>query len=176
MEAINKHLKKLGESEQKRYHYEISQLDEAEKLRLETLVARMERAGAAKPLSWAWSEFKEGIPQWARFMILKGFFRMAFDLEGNLEAGCDFDPDIHETYQQIVEAAGEEKLKHFLLSYGKGMLYNTTSLFDEGNMDYENNDSWLLMTYDRNTGAVGKAISGLHEDYMEFETELENEK
>lgn len=172
METINKHIEKLDENEQKRYRYEISRLDEAGKQQLETLVTRMDKAGAAKPLSWAWSEFKEGIPQWTRFMILKGLLQSAGDTAGNLDCGCDFDPAIHETYQEIANGAGEEKLKQFLQSYSKGMLYNVIGLFDEGNTDYDSNDSWQLMTLDREAGTLGKPISGLHEDFIEFENEL----
>ncbi len=173
MNETNKYISRLSEQEQKRYRYELSKLDEAQSQELEALVTRMVQAGAKKPLSWAWSEFKEGIPQWARFMIISGMYRSAHDVAGNVDAGSEFARDSQETYTTLVAAAGEEKVNHFLESYARGMLYNMLGILDEGNPDYESKDSWMLITYDSSTEAPGKPISGLHEDFLEFESEID---
>lgn len=136
MNETNKYLSQLADGEQKRYRYELSKLDAAQLQQLEALVTRMARSGARRPLSWAWSEFREGIPQWARFMILKGMYLSAGDLKGNTDAATDFLPCSGSTYNQVAAAIGEEKLNQFLVSYSKGMLYNLLGLFDEGHMSY----------------------------------------
>lgn len=163
----------MSEHNRKHYAYELSKLSEAEKQQLEALVARMVKDGAKKPFEWAWSEFREGIPQWARFMILKGMYQSAYDIPGNIDSGDEFDQETGNTYQGIVEKVGKEKLHQFLTSYARGMLYNMIGIFDEGNFDNESNDSWLLMTQDRESGEPVKPISGLHEDFMEFDQEIE---
>ncbi|QQT33044.1 hypothetical protein I6I99_10950 [Sphingobacterium multivorum] len=116
-------------------------------------------------MSWAWSEFQEGIPQWARFMILKGMYQSATDTEGNADAAMEFDQDAGEIYEEITEAVGEEKLKQFLTAYGKGMLYNMIEIFDEGNPDYDSNDSWKIVTEVRESESEERQIAGLHENF-----------
>lgn len=43
----------------------------------EDLVNRLRNAGAKNPFSWANSEIQEGIPQFARFLVLKSLFDIA---------------------------------------------------------------------------------------------------
>ncbi len=172
MEETSKQLMLLSEHEQKHYRFELSKLDDTQQARLEALVVRMVQSGATRPLSWAWSEFREGIPQWARFMILKGMYESANDVEGNADGADEFKPGSSVTYRDLRAIVGEEKLNQFLSSYGKGMLYNMLSIFDEGNFDYESNDSWMLVQYERQKGTLGRPISALHEDFLEFEQEM----
>lgn len=172
MNETSKFIAQLSDREQQRYRHEISRLNEAQQQQLEALVVRMARSGAKKPLDWAWSEFREGIPQWGRFMIIKELYLTARNVEGNVDAGHDFDPNTGKIYQEIAAVLGEERLKQFLVGYGKGLLNNMLGIFDEGNIDYESDDNWLLMTHDRQTGKTGRPISGLHEDFLEFDDEI----
>jgi hypothetical protein len=173
MEEINKQLGRMSAHDQKHYRYELSRLDEAQLQRLEELVVRMVKAGAAKPFHWAWSELREGIPQWARFMIISSMYRSAHDVEGNADASVEFGPGTQETYSDMIAALGKEKVQQFLKAYSKGMLYNLLGVFDEGNTDHESDDSWMLVTYDCRQETTGKPIGGLHEDFLEFEQEME---
>jgi len=172
MKILQEYLEKLSDNEQKRYRYELSKLTEAQVAQLETLVQRMGRSGAAQPLSWAWSEFREGIPQWARFMILKAMYGGARDIEGNVNAAAEFLPETTGIYEMLSAVVGPERLAQFLEGYSKGMLYNLLGTFDEGNPDYDEQDSWLLVTHDRETGELGKPISGLYGDFLEFDQEI----
>ena len=173
MEEIKKQLDQLSGSNKKYYEFEISKLNESEKQHLEELVLRMVKSGARKPLDWAWSEFREGLPQWARFMILKEMYLSAYDVGGNVDAAGEFGPEVSRVYEEISSGIGTEKLNRFLTAYAKGMLYNMLGIFDEGNFDYESNDSWILMTQNRETDEPGKPVSGLHEDFLEFEEQIE---
>ncbi|HJT74163.1 MAG TPA: hypothetical protein VJ720_09095 [Chitinophaga sp.] len=170
MKELQKYLEQS--SDRKYYEHRISTLSETEKERLEQLVIKMANAGAKEPFSWAFSEFREGIPQFARFMVLKGLYQSAYDIEGSIGTGNDFDPHIDTVYKEIADAVGEEKLKGFLINYGKGMLYNMLGILDEGNTDYESEDSWQLMEHNRGSDTLGKPVSGLHEDFLEFEQQL----
>lgn len=175
METINRCLANLDEGEQKRYRFEFAKLDEYQQKQLEALVSRMEYSGATKPLSWAWSEFDESIPQWARFMILKGMYQSAADIEGSVDTASEFNPNANQIFEEISEAIGAERLKQFLTAYSKGMLYNMIGIFDDGNPDYDSKDSWLLVTQDRESDTLGKPITGLHEDFLEFDGEYTTE-
>lgn len=172
MEQIKKYLGQMSDHNRRHYEYELSKISEAEKQRLEALVARMAENGAKKPFEWAWSEFREGIPQWARFMILKGMYQSVYDIEGSVDAGNEFDQQTSNIHQKIADKIGTEKLNQFLIGYAKGMLYNMLGIFDEGNFDHESKDSWMLVEYDIENDRLGKPISGLHEDFLEFEQEI----
>lgn len=160
-------------ADQKMYTYYVAKLNEEKSEQLEEMLLKFEAAGATRPLNWAWSELSEGIPQWARFMILKEMYQSAHDITGNVEASEEFDQKMNNSYQEITAKVGSEKLHQFLTAYAKGMLYNMLGVFDEGSFDYESKDSWLLVTHNRETGELGKAISGLHEDFLEFGSEIE---
>ncbi len=172
MEETNKQLMLLSEHEQKHYRYELSKLDDTQQARLEALVVRMVQSGATRPLSWAWSEFREDIPQWARFMVIKSMYQSAYDVAGNVDGADEFSPGSSEIYEELLAITGAEKLNHFFASYGKALLYNMLDILDEGNTDYECNDSWQLVTYYREKGKSGRPISALHEDFLEFDAEI----
>ncbi|HEX6431381.1 MAG TPA: hypothetical protein VF008_27005 [Niastella sp.] len=172
MKEIQKHLERSADK--KYYEHRISKLSETEKDRLELLVIKMANAGAKEPLRWAFSELQEGIPQFARFMILKSLYQSAHDVQGSIDCGNDFDRHINTTHKEIAAAVGEEKLQQFLINYSKGMLYNMLGIFDEGNFDFESEDSWQLVEFNRNSDTLGKPISGLHEDFIEFNQQLDS--
>ncbi len=68
MKNTQKHLE--NSSNKKYYEHIISKLTEEQKEEFESLVTRLEKAGAKTPLSWASSEVTEKIPQFARFLVL----------------------------------------------------------------------------------------------------------
>ncbi|RKT01740.1 hypothetical protein [Chryseobacterium defluvii] len=68
-------------------------------------------------------------------------YQSASDVEGNTDAALEFNQDTYYIFEEISQAIGAEKLNQFLSAYGKGMLYNLLGTFDEGNPDYESNDS-----------------------------------
>lgn len=173
MEQIKKCLWQLSDHNRKHYEYELSKMSEEKKQQLETFVVRLVKEGAKNPLSWAFSEVQEGIPQFARFMIIKNMYLCAYDVAGNVDAGEEFDQQTSNIHQEIVEKIGTEKLHQFLKSYAKGMLYNMVGVFDEGNLDYESDYSWQLMQYNPVTDTLGRPVSGLHEDFLEFDAEIE---
>jgi hypothetical protein len=175
MDEINKQLARMSDQDQKHYRYELSKLSESQRQAFEGFLVRMVNAGASKPFDWAWSEFREGIPQWARFNIIGGMYRAAHDVHGNAIAAEEFDGHAADIYRALVTALGEEKVNRFLKAYGKGMFYNVIDLF-EGHPDYDHDASWQLVTYNRQTEAMGRSISGLHEDFLEFESEIEGLK
>lgn len=155
------------------YEHHIPKLGEAEQEQLDLLVGQLAAAGARNPLPWAYSQATEGIPQLERFLVLKYLYLSALDIEGNIDAGHDFDRQLGERYKEIADVVGNDKLQHLLLNYGKGMLYNLLGVIDEGNTDYESDVSWQLLQYDRGKEQFGRGIGGLHEDFMEFHDEIE---
>jgi len=170
-----KHTQKHLENSEYKEFYEkkISELTDQQKEEFESLVIRLENAGAKNPLSWASSEVSEKIPQFGRFLVLKSLFDIAKSTEDNLSKAGDFDEEIEDKFEEIKEKIGEEKLFDFVKSYSKGIIYNIIELLDEGNRETDRDKiSWTLMKTDENFEPTGQIIQGLHEDFLEFEDEI----
>ena len=172
MKQTQKHLE--NSNQKKFYERKISELTSEQKNELESLVIRLEKAGAKNPLSWALSEVTEKIPQFGRFLVLKTLFDIAKSTEDNISIAEDFDEDFNDKFDEIKENVGQEKLFDFLTSYSKGIIYNLIELLDEGNREFDRDKiSWTLMKTDENFEPTGQIIQGLHEDFLEFENEIE---
>lgn len=174
MKDINKYIDKLNEHDQKYYRHRLKELSEAQKNELAELVENLDNAGATKPLSWAWSEITEGIPQFARFRVLQELYSAAYDVAGSIDsAENDFGYNAGTTYEAISGNLGKEKTDQFLIAYAKGMLYNLIGFLDEGNIEAERDGfSWRLMKTGEHGDEMIRGIDGLHEDFMEFEKEI----
>lgn len=171
MKHTEKHLQNSADKEY--YEKQISKLTDNQKEEFESLVIRLENAGAKNPLSWANSEVNEKIPQFGRFLVLKSLFEITKSTEDNISMATDFDDDFEDKFEEIKEQIGQEKLIDFLKSYSKGIIYNLIELLDEGNREVDRDKiSWTLMKTDENFEPTGQIIQGLHEDFLEFEDEM----
>jgi hypothetical protein len=173
--ALDK-LQKYIDTSEKYIVQGISELTEKQKLELEDLATRIDKAGATKPLTWALSEVKENIPQFGRFLVLKSFLQIAKDARGNVFNALDFDEKIEEKYLEISKMVGEKEFLDFLYTFSKGLMINVCMTFDEGNLDCEEDKvSWEIFQTDENGEHSGRIIQGLHEDWYEFEKEIRKE-
>ena len=171
MKHTQQHLENSADKEY--YEKQILKLTDNQKEEFESLVIRLENAGAKNPLSWANSEVNEKIPQFGRFLMLKSLFDIAKSTEDNISMAGDFDDDFEEKLDEIKDKIGEEKLFDFLTSYSKGIIYNLIELLDEGNREIDRDKiSWTLIKTDENFEPTGQIIQGLHEDFLEFEYEI----
>ncbi|MFH6992579.1 hypothetical protein [Flavobacterium sp. FlaQc-48] len=168
MEEINRLISVSKDS--KYYSHKIKEFNEKELKEFETLALRLEKAGAANPLSWAFSEVKEGIPQFGRFLVLKNLFDIIESPKENISLAEDFDEEIETKYLDIEKVVGEEKLSDFLKTFSKAIISNVVSLLDEGNFNSDRDKiSWALVKTDENNNLTEQVISGLHEDFIDFE-------
>jgi hypothetical protein len=171
MKHTQKHLENSADKEY--YKQVIAKLTDKQKEEFESLVIRLENAGAKNPLQWTSSEVTEGIPQFGRFLILKTLFDISKSTEDNISMAGDFDEGFEDKYSEIIEIVGQEKLLAFLTSYSKGIIYNVVEILDEGNREADRDKiSWTLMKTDENFEPTGQIIQGLHEDFLEFEGEM----
>jgi hypothetical protein len=171
MENTQKHLD--NSADKKYYEHIISKLTDKQKAEFESLVTRLDNAGAKNPLQWASSEVREGIPQFGRFLMLKNLFDIGKAIQGNISTAGDFDEEFDEKYTEIKNTIGQEKLLNFLTSYSKGIIYNVIGLLDEGNIDADRDKiDWVLMKTDENFEPTGQILGALHEDFLEFENEI----
>ncbi len=166
--------KYIEQSEDKGYYSEeISKLNEEQKKQLEILLQKLDDCGAKDPLSWAHSEVRENIPQFARFLFLKGVFEIIDDTEENMALADDVDEDyaedIFEVSEKLEEAIGSEELNEFLKSYTRGVVWQVLNHIDEGNYNNKSLPEWSLK---ETSNSANRNIGGLHESFNEFKDEL----
>jgi hypothetical protein len=158
----------------KMYRHQISSLSSDQQARLLNIAKPLHAAGAAEPLSWAWSELSENIAQSARFFILKELWLAADDVEGTLFEVAD---EPLSKAQKAIDAAeqaiGKEAFRKLLRDYGHSLMDRSISILDDGGHDLP--IGWRLME-DVDGVLTGRGIDGLHEDSLEFDQQLREQK
>lgn len=134
------------------------------------LCEQLKVAGATNPKSWANSELQENIPQFARFLVLKGLTDIYRDVEENISEMDIYSDEATEIYQKLASQFDKQELKELLHTYGKSIIGKVIDMLDEGYL-YSVNDNvgWSLMELDDTGTTTGRLIQGLHEDFIEFE-------
>jgi hypothetical protein len=135
---------------------------------LETLAFELHAQGAIEPISWAMSEITENIAQRARYYALREFNLLTENIPANLASSCDFNEDPENIFNDICEAIGKKETEEFLMAYGKGMISIALNIIDYG---YSPGATvgWSLTETDADGVPTGRLVSGLHEDWLEFE-------
>ncbi len=153
------------------YKKEYEALSKEQKERVKQLAVELDNEGAKDPISWAMSEVKENIPQFSRFLFLKGIFDIIDDVEGNIGLADDidesYDEDIFEILAKLEEQIGKKECYDFLKSFSKGVIWQVLNFIDDGNYNSEGKPMWNLKEYE-----TERFINGLHENFNDFEEEL----
>lgn len=141
-----------------------------ENSRFKDLCEQLKAAGATNPKSWANSELQENIPQFARFLVLKGLTDIYRDVEGNLSEIESYSDEATEAHQKLASQFDEQELKELLHFYGKSIIGKVIDMLDQGYLyDVNDNVGWSLMELDNKGTTTDRLIQGLHEDFLEFE-------
>ncbi|MBG2914022.1 hypothetical protein [Proteus terrae] len=141
-----------------------------ENSRFKDLCEQLKAAGATNPKSWANSELQENIPQFARFLVLKGFTDIYRDVEGNLSEMDIYSDEAPEVYQKLASQFDEQELKELLHFYGKSIIGKVIDMLDQSYLyDVNGNVGWSLMELDNKGTTTDRLIQDLHEDFLEFE-------
>lgn len=159
------------------YGAEIEKLSDEKKAQLVELINKMEQCGCPSAMTYAFSEVTEGIPQFARYLVLKQLFDIADDVEGAYFNAVDYcecsesiTDDFAEMHKQMTQAVGEENLNKYLKLYNRGMISSFISLLDEGACNTDIGFGWALVKVDSQGNVMGnKCIEALHEDFYDFE-------
>jgi|SRR5699024_2385869 len=145
-------------------------------LKFKDLCEQLKAAGAKTPSSWANSELQEDIPQFARFLILKGLTNIYQDVQGNITEIDNGSEDVLNTEHILSSLIHEERLQKLLYSYGKSIIGRVIDLLDEGYLDEVNGQvGWALIELNQQGSTTDRLLQGLHKDFLEFE-ELELRK
>lgn len=164
----------IEKSEAKEYYKEeFNKFTDEQKASLEHLIIKLKKAKSKNPLPWAFSQVKEGIPQFARFLILKNLSLLIQEPEQSINMAADFDQEMEAKFSEMKNVFGEEKTIDFLKTFSKGFVWNVIDFLEEGNSNHEEDGvNWALLELDQHNELTGKTIQGLHEDFLEFEAEF----
>jgi len=174
---FEKYLETCDDFGKKYYSKEIEKFTDEKKIQLLDLIKKMEQSGCTSPMSYAFSEVDEGIPQFARYLVLRQLFEIADDIQGVYDNAVDYcdcsegsTDDFEEMHKQIIQIVGKEKLEKYLKIYNKGLVSNFISLLDEGTTcNIDTGFDWALVMTDSEGEIKGdKTICGLHEDFYDF--------
>ena len=170
MKSLNELLENLSVGDKKFYCCEIANWNNDQKTQLEELANLFLSVGAKNPISWAYSEITEDVPQLGRFLLLKHMHGIIKDTNGIIVEASEFDDDIQNKMNLISEVLGEELLNKMLYAYGKAILSGVISFIDEGNYSAKTDGiSWHLCETTAKGESTGRVIQGLHEDFYDFE-------
>ena len=129
----------------------------------------LSQSGASDPLSWAYSEAKEGIAQRARYYLLSELFKLSEDISLASSDADYFNPQQGETLEKIEGAIGQDELTQFLQAYGKSLINGVVNILDDSNYGL-GRVGWEIRELDQDSASTGRPISGLHEDWLDFRT------
>lgn len=134
---------------------------------LAALTRRMAELGAPEPDGWASSEIREGVPQQARYLVLRRIWAntlLPWRDPGMLRR--------NEALAQLLDRGADQEL---LAEALRGVVFNAVSdviaIIDEG-CDPEAPDNapgWILAETDGGGNVTGREVGGLHESLLEVD-------
>lgn len=89
------------------YKHNISKFTDEQKTEFIDLVLKLDNAGAKNPLQWAYSEVREKIPQFGRFLVLKKMFETAKSIDDNVAMASDEDCEIEDQFLEMQKIVGK---------------------------------------------------------------------
>jgi hypothetical protein len=131
------------------------------------LTQRMTELGAPEPDSWASSEISEGIPQQARYLVLRRIWAKA--LTPWRDAGMLLR---NETLAQLLSRGADQEL---LAEAVRGVVFDAVidvvMTIDEGYDPDAPDDApgWTLVETSSEGSATGRNVGGLHESLLEVD-------
>jgi hypothetical protein len=134
---------------------------------LVALTQRMAELGAPEPESWASSELSEGIPQQARYLVLRRIWAntlMPWRDPGMLRR--------HEPVARLLDQGADQEL---LAEALRGVVFNAVSgvimIIDEGyDPDAPDNaPGWILAETGSDGNVTGRQVIGLHESLLDVD-------
>jgi hypothetical protein len=135
---------------------------------LDELAERFSSAGADEPSSWAGSELREDIAQFARYLFLRALWGRV----------CGYLDDLTDEVERIRTAGGNrDEMRRMLASNLYTLAFDVVYLLDEpdGTMEEDGttvdvgpeDPRWVLMEIGPDGALTGRDVGGLHESLME---------
>ncbi|WP_288062056.1 hypothetical protein [Rodentibacter caecimuris] len=166
MEELIKIVEAEYEDYQREYYLNtIHSLTEQERNNLLALINKMRKAGSKKPFSWAISEIKENLPQFARFAVLRELEKINREVSKHIYYTQEYAEESDEfmaLHKKVKQYLSPEELGRYLQLYTQTVTEQFISLLDEGNPRV-GEPNWALSELDSDY-CHSRFINGLHEE------------
>ncbi len=144
---------------------------------LNELIEIFRKLGADDPEGWAGSHLREGIPQLARFLILKGAWEGVTDDGGEWidtllantpkDSKEPYSGQAHAIREMLSHGVSKECITDLVRGAEAAMIFHICNLLeDPGSVEGNEYVNWALMQVDDNDEICG-TINGLHESVLE---------
>lgn len=154
------------EGERDFYQQSLSSWDASTLKQALKMADRLGEAGCPEPEGWVFSEIAEGIPQSARFALLKAVWQRA------IAPAVSGDFFLEAPEQLLLDKATavltpKEKATLFL-AIAKSLSFQIVNTLDEGWLS-DKLPGWLVVEADADGASTGRALCGLHESILDDE-------
>ncbi len=143
----------------------VDQWDERTLQRAEAMAQSLERSGCPEPEGWVISEIAEGIPQMARFAVLRAILERA--ITPAVETEFDLDGEAQELATKAYRALTIEERRKLHTAIAKSLCFQFLNVIDEGYFN-ESLPSWSVIEIGPDDQPTGRTIGGLHESINEL--------
>ena len=144
----------------------VNQWDERTLQRAEAMALALERSDCPEPEGWVISELAEGIPQMARFAVLRAIWERA--ISPTVEAEFDLDGEAQELATRAFRTLTIEERRKLHTAIAKSLCFQFLNVIDEGYLN-ENLPSWAVVEIGLDDQPTGRTIGGLHESTGELD-------
>lgn len=141
-------------------------LDDDRRVAALALQQRFAELGADEPQGWALSEMTEGIPQMARYLILRRLWSEAI----NQWEEPDAIDAIPATHRLLAAGADRSDIAKVARAAAFESIASVLNVLDEGyapDLDDGSLPGWGLQETTRDGSPTGRSIGGLHESLLE---------
>ncbi|MFF7888707.1 hypothetical protein ACH40F_47970 [Streptomyces sp. NPDC020794] len=141
-------------------------LDDDQRYAAQALHNRFAELGADEPLAWAFSQVTEGIPQMARYLILRRFWSEAIN-QWEQPRAIDALPATH---RLLASGADRADIARVARTAAFETIAAVVNVLDEGfasDLDDDSLPGWCLQETTRDGTPTGRSIGGLHESLLE---------
>lgn len=161
----------------------LASLKPKQRKKAEQMISRMIAWGAPDAEEWVESELEEGIPQMARFLILRGLWSEidawrdhSSEWVSRMASTAEEDPngyfaDAGLALKRIQEAGvNSEDLGRVARCVAYESIFSVLNRIDEGgDPEAEDAPGWALAEVDPNGEGTGRVVVGLHEDLLSLD-------
>lgn len=140
--------------------------DEETLHRATEMASRLAAAGCDEPEGWISSEISEGIPQLARFALLKSIWENS--LLPAIEAQFWLNGESKDRLSKIDQVLNAQEKKELFTDIAKSLCFGILNVLDEG-VYREELPGWCVMEIDTNDEPTKRSVGGLHESIFEDE-------
>jgi hypothetical protein len=165
MNRFHDYISRRPEPERAFYQGILDSWDPPTRERADHLATVLQQSGCEDPEGWVFSEISEGIPQSARFALLRAVWERAIApaVSGSfwLDHGTCSD-----SLRKLEAILSPEERATLFMEIAKALAFQVFNTIDEG-MYNDELPGWTVTEVDRSGARTGRELIGLHESILD---------